>query len=490
MSCGGKVGNPYSGRDIYEDALREIVANLNYVRTRNGFQVSSHEGEAINEWTAASSPGTQRIEGLTIDTENNVYSMQNTQTGDYTTQTAHLLHKYDVLGNLLDSTTIDHGAGAAQIQSCTDMAIDGDGNIHVYDAVNGDIRVFDVASGSWVRTYAVGLLVAGACINYNPANGFIYLSTFAGILYKYTTTGTQVATTTIAGSNGILAVSFALSGNTVWLATSTATVFIYDADLTGLVTSWSTMTASNGNGTLVANSRLTVDYANQVYFGTSLNRIVRCNLNGVYQASFGGTGSGLGLFTTLGHIEITTTGQVVAEDPASGVDTLTRFRASIIYIDVEWFPLRKYSATNECAVTPANRIVPWGFNADGVLVPTSGTMNVPIPRTVLTSGQYQAPLHVLALRDLRQYCDEMAVSQQLTNKATLLPLTRDWSTENDCYYAAIGGSAERLEAVGGTMQYTWQRKLGKIAALRPNPQDFIELKFMSEWIRDSVESMF
>jgi hypothetical protein len=269
----------------------------------------------------------------------------------------------------------------------------------------------------------------------------------------------------------------------VWCSTL-GTAYITDSGLAGIVTSWSLATASSGNGSANGATRLVVDFADQVYFGTSQNKIIRCNLNGVYQAHFGGTGSGLGLFSAIGHVKVLASGQVVAEDPTVGTGTLTRFRASIVFVDVEWFALRKYSATNECAVTPANRIVPWGFNADGVLVPSSGTMNVPIPRTVLTSGQYQAPLHVLILRDLRQYCDEMAVSRQLVNKATLRPLTRDWSTVDDCYYAAIGSSADRLEAVGGALQYTWQRRLGTVAALRPNPQDFVELKLMSEWIRD------
>ena len=487
MSCGGRVGNPYSGRDIYEDSLREIVANLNYVRTRNGFQVSLHEGDPINEWTVTASPSTQAINGITVDADNVIFVMQCTQTGNYTTQTDHTIKKYDVSGTLLSSTVIAHGAGATQILSVTDFTVDGDGNFHILDAVNGDIRKFS-SSGTHLVTYGVGSHVAGPGISYNRANDFIYASGNGTTVYKYSTSGTLQASLNL-GFTGLGSPGFALSGNVVWLSTAGAgTIIIADSALAGVVTSWAFATASNGNGSCVPNSRLIVDYANQVYLGTSTNKIVRCNLNGVFQAAFGGSGGGLGLFSVVGHINITTTGQVLIGD--AGEDTVTRFRASIIYIDVEWFPLRKYSATNECAVTPANRIVPWGYNADGVLVPTSGTMNVPIPRTVLASGQYQAPLHILVLRDLRQYCDEMAVSQQLINKTTLLPLTRDWSTVNDCYYAAIGSDAERLEAVGGTLEYTWQRKLGKIAALRPNPQDFIELKFMSEWIRDCAQSMF
>ena len=483
------IPNPYSGRDIFEESLREIVANLNYVRTRNGFQVSSHEGEAINEWTGVSDPVTQVMEGVSIDADNNIYVMQNTQSGDHTTQTAHVLRKFDVEGNSLASVTIAHGAGASQIQSCTDMTIDGDGNVHIYDAVNQQIRVFSATTGAWVRTYGSLGASAGACINYNRATGYIFVARNATDVYKYSVDGTLQATLALASAVFIRGVSFALSGNCVWLSTDAGgTIHITDGNLAGLVTSWSFATASNGNGSCTSASRITVDFANQVYLSTSTAKIVRCNLNGVFQAAFGGVGSGLGLFTTIGHIEITTTGQVIVGDVVE--DTLARFRASIIYIDVEWFPLRKYSATNECAVTPANRIVPWGYNADGVLVPTSATMNVPIPRTVLTSGQYQAPLHILVIRDLRQYCDEMAVSKQLINKATLLPLTRDWSTVNDLYYAAIGNSADRKEAVGGSLSYTWQRKLGKIAALRPNPQDFIELKYASEWIRDCAESMY
>ena len=492
MACGVSVGNPYSRRDIYEESLREIAANFNYVASIGGFQESGFAGDPINEWTAVTTPASQAVVGLWLDRNNVVYAGQGTQTGDYTTQTAFSVRLFTVGGTALSTVSIPYGSGAGQTRGVTDFTVDGDGAFHLYNAVDGRIDKF-TAAGVYATSYtpSVSDFIGGSCIAYNYTNDRVYAATNFGRLYAFDTDGVELfARNAGADLGGIIvrSVGFAVSGNTVWLDYFSGLIFIYDADLSGLVFSFDANTTSSGNGSLASNSRLSVDFANQVYFTTNQQKVVRCNLNGVFQDVFGGSGAGaLGTFTLAGHVWVSTTGQVFVSDVTE--DTITRFFQAIVFIDVEVCPLRKYAATNECSVGEFSRIVPHGFNADGTLVATPGAMNVPIPPTILGSGRYQAPLHVLVLRDLRQCCDELGRAQKLVHPGTLRQISRDWATEDDLYYSAVGHDSELLEAVEGDKQYQWQRTLGRIAALRPNPADFVELLLVTRYLRQAAQAM-
>jgi len=476
---------------LYEQALREIAVNLNYVSAIGGFRVSNKAGTAINEWSALSTPTGHGMFGVFVS-DNVVYVGDGTASGGFSTQTAFAVRRFTLDGTLLGVTTIPFGPGAGKLQGGTELCVDSSGVIHIMDGVNGDIRAFDV-DGNHVVTYGSGYATS-ACLSYNPANDRVYAGTGTGVMSVYTPAGVLIASRSSytldngGAAMGLASVSFAVSGNTVWMGSVTKNIWIYDAGLSAAyISTFTGLSASGGNGDIVGNSRMVVDFANQVYFGTSQDKIVRCDLNGTFQSAFAGNGSGLGLFSLVGHVHVLTNGQILVGDVVD--KTVTRFHQSIVFLDVHFCPLRKYSATNECSVGPISRIVPWGFNADGVLAPTPGVMNVPIPRTILGSGRYQAPLHVLVLRDLRQCCDEIADSEQMVHPGTLRTIKRDWATVDDLYYSAIGHDSELREAVQGSKQYSWQRTLGRIAALRPNPADFIELKLMTEYLRKSAQAM-
>ena len=150
-------------------------------------------------------------------------------------------------------------------------------------------------------------------------------------------------------------------------------------------------------------------------------------------------------------------------------------------------PLRKY-ASQHCA-EPPSRIVPWTWDDTYGPVPQVGALTVPYPEDQIAFPAYQAPTSVLIVRDLRSYIDQIAAAEVLINKNTGAVLTRDWSTVNDLYYAAIGHSAALKTQVGGSKSYSWQRTLGYLVGHPMDSRDLVEMKLCADYLRDCALAM-
>ena len=468
--------------------------------TDNTFRCGLWDAGALEEFVVG-----RRLGGPPSSTVISVYSAD-----DGSLQRTATIPAGTTIGNT--SNVVEHGG------------LDASGNVYLYD--NQKHAVLKYASdlsfttqmalpAAYQRVTHLGVGIFAV----NPVTEFFYIalrkiSTNKLHLLKFDLFGSLITALDISTLSNFFATSGHAHGNQCFLSdgrlviiSTAGAITLYDAALSGDAPAAFFPDRDGANG-LSFSKVLAVTSADEIVFGLATDSGVNNAL--VYNTAGGVlvspkldvelTGINLSpktLFITadddliLHYVNTNTSATRVQRFNKNTTDTTTITHTWTIPgtdgLTTTFVPMRKY-ASQHCA-EPPSRIVPWETDADGVPIPQDGALSVPFPKNQITAPAYQAPTSVLIVRDLRSYIDQLAVSGVLTNKETGAALTRDWSTVNDLYYAAIGHSAALKEQVGGTKSYSWQRSLGYLASHAMNPKDLVELKLCADYLRDCALNM-